>query len=49
MIMITREQRKNNNGQGKVREFRTDWISKGKSHRILENSGNLRQMLFVIF
>ena len=28
--------------QGKVREFWTDWKSQGKSHKILENSGNLR-------
>ena len=28
--------------QGKVREFLTDWKSQGKSHKILENSGNLR-------
>ena len=28
--------------QGKVREFRTDWKSQGKSHKILESSGNFR-------
>ena len=32
-----------------VREFWTDWKSQGKSHKILENSGNFRQILFVIF
>ena len=35
--------------QGKVREFWWDWKSQGKSHKILENWGNFRQMLFVIF
>ena len=30
-------------------EFWTDWISQLKSFEILENLGNLRQMLFVIF
>ena len=34
--------------QGKVQEFLTDWKSRGKSHKILENS-DFRQMLFVIF
>ena len=33
----------------KVREFWTDWKSQEKSHKILENSGNFRQKLFVIF
>ena len=28
--------------QGKVRKFWTDWTSQGKSHKLLENSGNLR-------
>ena len=28
--------------QGKVKEFLTDWKSQGKSHKKLENSGNLR-------
>ena len=28
--------------QGIVREFSTDWKSQEKSHKILENSGNLR-------
>ena len=28
--------------QGKAREFGTDWKSPGKSHKILENSANLR-------
>ena len=32
-----------------VREFWTDWKTLGKSHKILENSRNFRQMLFVIF
>ena len=35
--------------QGKVREFWWDRKSQGKSHKILENWGNFRQMLFVIF
>ena len=35
--------------QGKVREFWWDWKSQGKSHKILENWGNFRQMFFVIF
>ena len=35
--------------QGKVREFWTGWTSQGKSHKILENLGSFRQMLFVIF
>ena len=34
--------------QGKVRQFWTDWKSQGKSQKILENSGNFRQMLFLI-
>ena len=32
-----------------VRERSGNFEQTGKSHRILENSGNLRQMLFVIF
>ena len=32
-----------------VREFLTDWKSQGKSHTILENSVNFRQMLLFIF
>ena len=35
--------------QGKVREFWTDWKSQGKLNKILENSRNFRQMLFIIF
>ena len=35
--------------QGKVTELWADWKSQGKSHKILENSGNLRQKLFIIF
>ena len=35
--------------QGKVREFWTDWKSQGKPHQILENWGNFRKKLFVIF
>ena len=34
---------------GKVREFWTDWKSQGKWHKILENTVNFRQILFVIF
>ena len=34
--------------QGKVREFPTDWKSQGKSYKILEKSGNFRQMIFII-
>ena len=35
--------------QGNVRELPTDWKNQGKSHKILENSGNFKQLLFVIF
>ena len=35
--------------QGKVREFLTDWKSRGKSGKKLGKSGNFRQMLFIIF
>ena len=35
--------------QGKVREFWTDWKSQGKPHKILENWGNFRKKLLVIF
>ena len=35
--------------QGKVREFSTDWKSQGKSHKILENSGNFRQIFYLLF
>ena len=35
--------------QGKEGEFLKDWKSQGKSHKILENLGNFRQILFVIF
>ena len=36
-------------GTGTVREFWINGKSQGKSHKILENWGNFRQMLFVIF
>ena len=34
--------------QGKVREFRADLKSQGRSHQILETLGNFRKILFVV-